>query len=157
MIVFDIKKIFFSILLIVTAVISYYLTINIHNNKYNVENNNKIAILNGIKLKEKAQCFKLHDVISEKLSDVLQKMNKSEMEIRKKYDNIRKNNSLSSKKKQQKITTLEDNWKQISEEYNRKIQTIKSADEKLTIHIYEKLNKILQKNSNQNEYKCNFK
>ena len=128
----------------VTIIISYYLAANIYNNKYNVEEHSKIAILSGIKLKEKAKCFKLHDILSEELSKVLQKMNKSEMDIRTKYDNIRKNNQISSKQKQQKITHLENNWKQISENYNNEIQKIKNIDEKLTTRIYEKLNKILK-------------
>ena len=51
---FDIKKILFIMLFGVTIIISYYLAANIYNNKYNVEEHSKIAILSGIKLKEKA-------------------------------------------------------------------------------------------------------
>ena len=141
----DIKKILCTILLIVTVIISYFLTVNIYNNKYSTENNFKIAVLNGIKLKEKAKCFKLHEVNSEKLNNILQEMNKSEIEIRTKYSNIIKNNKLSSKQKQNEITKLENNWKQISEDYNKEIQNIKNVDEKLTKYIYEKLNEILEK------------
>ena len=141
----DIRKILWIVLLIVTIIISYFLTTSIYNNKYSAENNIKIAVLNGIKLKEKAKCFKLHEVNSEKLNNILQEMNKSEIEIRTKYSNIIKNNKLSSKQKQNEITKLENNWKQISEDYNKKIQNIKSVDEKLTKYVYEKLNEILVK------------
>lgn len=141
----DIKKILLYILIITTLIISYYLATNIYNIKYSEENNNKIVILNGIKLKEKAKCFKLHEINSEKLNNVLQKMNKSEIEIRTKYNNIIKNHKLSTKQKQKEISNLENNWKQISENYNKEIQNIKSTDEKLTKYIHSKLNEILEK------------
>ena len=141
----DIKKSLWYILLTTTLIISYYLTTNIYSNKYKEKNSNKIVVLNGIKLKEKAQCFKLHEINSEKLNNILQEMNKSETEIKIKYNNIIKNHKLSSKQKQKEIATLENNWKQISENYNKKIQDIKSTDEKLTKYIYSKLNEILEK------------
>ena len=123
---------------------SYYLTVNIYTNIYNSENNIKIAILNGIKLKENAKCFKLHEINSDKLRNILQEMNKYEMKIRKKYEKIRKNNKLSSKQKQKEISKLENNWKIVSDKYNKEIQNIKNVDEKLTEYIYNKLDEILK-------------
>ena len=141
----DIKKILGSILIIVTLIISYFLTKNIYNNKYSQENNIKIAVLNGIKLKENAKCFKLHEINSEKLSNILKEINKTEMKIRYQYDNIAKNKKLSSKQKQKEMSKLENNWKKLSNNYNKEIQNIKNIDDKLTKYIYEKLNEILEK------------
>ena len=141
----DIKKILLCILLITTLIISYYLTSNIYSRKYNEGNNNRIVILNGIKLREKAKCFKLHEINSEKLNNVLQEINKSEIEIKTKYNNIIKNNKLSTKQKQKEISNLENNWKQVSANYQNKIQDIKSTDEKLTKYIYSKLNERLER------------
>ena len=141
----DIRKILFYILLSVTFIISYLLAINIHNNRQTIENNIKIAVLNGIKLKENAKCFKLHEVNSDKLNNILKKIHESEMEIREKYGKIRKNSKLSSKQKQKEMSKLENNWKLISNNYNKEIQNIKTVDDKLTQYIYDKLNEVLKK------------
>lgn len=141
----DIRKILFYILLSVTFIISYLLATNIHNNRQTIENNIKIAILNGIKLKENAKCFKLHEVNSDKLNNILKKIHESEMEIREKYGRIRKNSKLSSKQKQNEMSKLENNWKLISNNYNKEIQNIKTVDDKLTQYIYDKLNEVLNK------------
>ncbi len=141
----DIKKTIWAILLVVTLTISYYLTTNIYNNIYSKEANIKIAVLNGIKLKENAKCFKLHEINAEKLSNILQEMNKQEMQIRTQYNNITKNKKLSSKQKQKEINKLENNWKKVAANYNKEIQNIKNTDDKLTKYINEKLKTILER------------
>ena len=120
------------------------MTTNIVSNKHNEHHSTKIAVLNGIKLKEKAKCFKLHETNSEKLNNILRIINKHELQIRKDYNIIQNNSKLSSKQKQNKITKLENNWKKIYIHYNKEIQNIKEIDKKLTDYIYEKLNKIIK-------------
>ena len=140
----DIRKMMYGILLATTAIISYYLATNIYNNVRNTNNILNIAILNGIKLKEKAECFKLHGVISENLNKVLREINKYEIQIRNEYNNIQNNKKLSSKQKQNKIKELESNWKHQYLQYNKEIQNIRDLDKKLTDYIYKKLNEILE-------------
>ncbi len=140
----DIRKTLWLVLLISTIIISYYMTTNIYSNKHNENNSNKIAVLNGIKLKEKAKCFKLHETNSEKLNNILRIINEHELQIRKDYNIIQNNSKLSSKQKQNKITKLENNWKKIYIHYNKEVQNIKEIDKKLTNYIYEKLNKIIK-------------
>ena len=70
------------------------MTTNIYSNKHNENNSNKIAVLNGIKLKEKAKCFKLHETNSEKLNNILRIINEHELQIRKDYNIIQNNSKL---------------------------------------------------------------
>ena len=94
------RKILVIIIFVVVFIIAYYLTSSIHNNKLWYSSDYRIAVLDGLLLKNQAKCFKVHDEASKRLNSILQNIKQSETQIKSEYDAIRNNSKLSQKQKQ---------------------------------------------------------
>ena len=139
------RKILVIIIFVVVFIIAYYLTSSIHNNKLWYSSDYRIAVLDGLLLKNQAKCFKVHDEASKRLNSILQNIKQSETQIKSEYDAIRNNSKLSQKQKQKALLKVEAKWHRISTNYNSEIQSIRSINNKLTKYIQDNLNDILKK------------
>ncbi len=103
-----------------------------------------IAIIDGQKLKSTAKCFKGHDKLAEKLSDLVTELRKFESEIRKMSQDVKSNKKLSAKQKDNERNRIEQRWNKVASSYLNKVQDIRNKDSKLSELIQSKLNKIIE-------------
>jgi Skp family chaperone for outer membrane proteins len=104
----------------------------------------KIAVLDGEKLKNTAKCFRAHEKIALMINDLLDKMKRSETEIKAEYDKIKNNSKLSQNQKLKNISKIETKWVNLSAQYNSQMQTIKNMDLSLSNHIQKRLGDVIE-------------
>lgn len=137
------------VLLLISAVLSAYITSFFYNRKLNFNEYPHIAILNGMLLKKNAKCFNLHNEIENRRSEILHNLNKEEMKIKQEFKQITQNKKLNTTKKQLHILELEKKWKNTVQTYDNKLQNVKDLENKLTATIQSSLDKILNKIAKQ--------
>lgn len=99
----------------------------------------RIGVLDGERLKAEALCFKSHEKIADMVSDLLAKIRTASTEMKKSYEDAKKNTKLSQAKRNAKLAKIESKWAVDSAKYNSEMQEIRNLDVKLTEFIQKKL------------------
>ena len=114
--------------------------------------NTNIAILDGVELKTKAKCFRLHQQIDNRLNEIFQRIRQSEIKFKEDYNKIRNNKKWSAKQRQKEISKLENKLRSVSQKYNDEIQDVRQLEFQLRRHIQEQMNKIIRDLAQHNNY-----
>jgi Skp family chaperone for outer membrane proteins len=96
-----------------------------------------VAVIDGEKLKATAKCFTAHEKVASKFSSVLARIRDAENMMKKEYETIKNNGTLSQKQRAKDISKIESRWASESAKYNAEIQTIRNIDAKLTERIQQ--------------------
>lgn len=96
-----------------------------------------VAVIDGEKLKATAKCFAAHEKIANKFSSVIARIRDAENVMKKEYEAVKNNGTLSQKQRAKEISKMESKWASESTKYNAEIQTIRNIDTKLTERIQQ--------------------
>lgn len=114
----------------------------------------RVAVLDGERLKQEAKCFKSHEKVSVMLNELVSKIRDSEKQIKKSYDEVKNNQKLTLEMKNHELAKIESKWKSLSKKYNEEMQSIRNMDLKITDITQNKLFSIL--NSIAKSHKLNI-
>ncbi len=115
-------------------------------NNSNLENFDiaRIGVLDGLRLKQEAKCFKAHIEVSQMVTDLVSKIRASEKQFQNSYNEIKKNSKLTLSTKNTELAKLESKWKSLTRKYNDEMQNIRNIDLKITDITQTKLFSILE-------------
>lgn len=114
----------------------------------------RLGVLDSIKLRQEAKCFKVHEEISNLVTDLVSKIQAAEKQAKSSYNEIKKNSKLSLKAKNKELAKVESKWKSLSRKYNEEMQSIRNMDLKVSDIIQTKLFSVLD--SIAKSYKLNL-
>ena len=133
-----------GILAISIAVTSYLAEVNHKIKKQNFEVL-RIGVIDSVRLKTEATCFRAHDKIAQRISELMVKIREKSTQMSNQSMQIRQNKKLKQVQKQSQFEQMHKKWKLFAMEYSRDMRKEKELDAKLTDYIQ---NKILQVISN---------
>ncbi len=141
----NIKRAFLLCLLlfITFAGITVYKYTNVNSKLENFDVT-RIGVLDGVKLKHEAKCFKVHLEVSQRVTDLVSKIRVSEKQFKNSYNEIKKNTKLTLNAKNSELAKLESKWKSLSRQYNEEMQNIRNIDLKIADITQTKLFSILE-------------
>ncbi|MDR0552664.1 MAG: OmpH family outer membrane protein [Holosporales bacterium] len=102
----------------------------------------KIAIIDSMKLKSEALCFKALRGLESRLTEVISKMKEEENKAKAEYEKIR--NGKDKKERIRNIEKNEEKWRQTAAKLTEEIQEIRNLDEKLSTTIKKKLDEAIK-------------
>lgn len=140
----NIKRTFLLCLLL--FIIFAGITVYRYTNNSKLENFDvaRIGVLDGVRLKQEAKCFKAHVEVSQMVTDLVSKIRVSEKQFQNSYNEIKKNSKLTLSAKNSEQAKLESKWKSLSRKYNDEMQNIRNIDLKITDMTQTKLFLILE-------------
>jgi Skp family chaperone for outer membrane proteins len=106
--------------------------------------NTKIAVLDGARLKQDAKCFRAHDEISDRITNVLSRIRKSEAEFKDQHEKLGDNKKLSQRQRAIEISKLEMRWAKISEQYKSEMLLIREKEIALSKLIQRKVDQAIR-------------
>ena len=115
------------------------------NNKKSSGPISRIAVVDTVKLKNNALCFKAHEKTASMLSDVIDRMHKSETSLKREYEDLKNNKKLPKKQKASRMEHIESKWANLAIKYKQEVQNIKNTDLKLSDFLQKKLNEAIKK------------
>ena len=77
------------------------------------------------------------------VNELLSKVRKASVEMKKSYDEVKKDTKLTQKKRNAELSRIEAKWNTDSARYNTEMQKIRNLDAKLTEFIQNKLNQTI--------------
>ena len=101
----------------------------------------RIGVIDSIRLKTEAKCFRAHDEIAQRIFDLMVKIREISSQMTNQTMQIRQDKQLRQKQKQSKFTEMDKKWKILSTDYSKAMRKEKELDAKLTDYIQ---NKVLQ-------------
>ena len=105
----------------------------------------KIAIIDGVKLKRTASCFKTHEkIISDMLNEAMSKARKYEHQMKTAYEKINSDKKLSQKQKLKNKAKAETEYANFTIKHQEEIQNIRNMNLKLSEHLIKKLDKVIK-------------
>ena len=114
----------------------------------------KIGVIDAERLKSEAKCFRSHDKVATLVSDLLSEIHKKELQIKNSYETIKKDAKLNIKAKNKELSKIESKWSELSISYNKRMQSIKDLDLKISELVQSKLKDVLD--SISRSYKLNI-
>ena len=131
----------FGVLLAAVLIMS---TSHVPSSKLNDVYGTKIAVIDSVKLRKEALCFKAHEKTESMLNDVFARARKSEQQMKSECDKIKRDSTLSQKQKTQNISKAETNLATLSSKYNAEIQDVKTIDLKISEYLEKKLYSVIE-------------
>ena len=138
------NSILYLSLICISLSILYFIIISLYKDHHNEIYYSNIAVIDSVKLKKNALCFKTHDQIAKNLSNVMDRMRKSEMDIKKEYDDLKNRKKLSKKERKLELERIENKWNTLSSKYNDEIHDIKNLDLKLSDFLQKKIHDVIK-------------
>jgi Skp family chaperone for outer membrane proteins len=131
--------------IVVVAVLTLTLVIFLRDNeeKQEIRQVTRIAVINSARLKAEALCFKAHNKLEAMLSDVISRMHDSESKAKSEYEKTKNDKSLEKRQVSKKIEQIEENWSRTSQEYKKEVESIKKMDVNLSNMLEKKLNSVI--------------
>ena len=105
----------------------------------------RIGVIDSVRLKTEAKCFRTHDKIAKRISELMVKIRETSTQMSNQTMQMRKNKQLKRRQKQSQFEQMNEKWKVFSTEYSNAMRKEKELDVKLTDYIQ---NKVLQVISN---------
>ena len=105
----------------------------------------RIGVVDGVRLKSEAKCFRTHDEIAQRIFELMVKIRETSTNMTNQTMKIRQNKQLKQRQKQAQLAQVNRQWKLISTEHSKAMRKEKELDAKLTDYIQ---NKVLQVISN---------
>lgn len=95
----------------------------------------RIGVIDSMRLKAEAKCFRAHDEIAKRILELLIKIRKISTQMQDKTDRIKQDKKLKQKQKQSQLMQIEKKWKIRSTEYGKAMRKERNIDKKLTDYI----------------------
>ncbi len=99
----------------------------------------RIGVIDSIRLKTEAKCFRTHDKIAQRISELMLKIRETSTQMSNQTMQIRQNKKIKPKQKQSQFAQMNKKWKVFSTEYSNAMRKEKELDAKLTDYIQNKV------------------
>lgn len=104
----------------------------------------RIGVIDSVRLKAEAKCFRTHDEIAKRILELLVKIREISTQMQDKSARIKQDKKLKQKQKQSQLMQIEKKWRIQSTKYGNAMQKERNFDKKLTDYIQSNVLQIVE-------------